>query len=79
MDGFLWAVAQSESGEECFVEKFNITTNTWELMESIGWPHGYTFDFAQCPVVALDGFIYVVGMEQMCAPTVLISNQNIII
>ena len=59
LDGYLWAV-DARDCRGCIVERYDFNTNSWELIESIGRPGCTHYNTA---VVALDGLIYVIGMD----------------
>ena len=61
LDGYVIAI-----GGACHsIERFDPTNNNWQLMDSSRMPH----EVDHLPVAAaLDGLIYVLGMEQVNAP-----------
>lgn len=67
LDGSMFAVGGvgSEKSEDS-MEQYDLLTNTWQLMKSFSVKERYRF-FC-CNVVALDGHLYFIGMEQIHGP-----------
>ena len=71
LDGYMFAVG-GYGGErsEDSMERYDPRTDTWELMESVGVKEHY--NYFCCDVVALNGHLYFIGMEQICILTHLL-------
>ena len=63
LDGYLFAVGGSGGWSEQSMERYDPNTDTWQLMEGVGLKD----HFDNQPVVALDGELYFMGMEQIDA------------
>ena len=61
LDGYVYAV----SGWKDSMERYDPTTNTWQVIKCAG-ASAYGDDDKQPYVVALDGLLYFIGMEQVC-------------
>ena len=71
LDGDVFAVGgQGGTKSEDSLDRYHPTTNTWELKESVG-VSAYADDtldsYKAATVVALDGLLYFIGMEKICA------------
>ena len=58
------------------MEQYDLLTDTWQLMESVGVKVHYN-DLC-CDVVALDGHLYFIGMEQIHAPVEPTGFRNVV-
>ena len=63
LDEYVFAISGNSEESKDSIERYDVKTNTWQLMESVGVAPPQ--DFNAPAVVALDGWLYFIGMDQV--------------